>query len=159
MSYSWNSRRDFIGNKSRQNFSFTLRYTLVPTVSRHMHIAYYSIYIIQCTCTGTVPTYVLQNSGKPFFFIEYNNVYLYNVHCTQYCSLLPLGCRCSSSHLAWRILTPSLVQPGRSTCTDARIPAYQISLYSLERQQYGRIFKLVAYICLTVKVVLSFFYK
>merc|ERR1719512_445815 len=34
---------------------------------------------------------------------------------------MPLGCRWSSSHLAWRVVRPSLVQPGRSTCTLALI--------------------------------------
>ncbi len=35
---------------------------------------------------------------------------------------VPLGCTCSSSHLFFRASRPSLVQPGRSTCTEALMP-------------------------------------
>ncbi len=36
--------------------------------------------------------------------------------------LVPRGWTASSSHLAFSLSTPSLVQPGRSTCTEARMP-------------------------------------
>ena len=35
---------------------------------------------------------------------------------------VPRGCTASSSHLAFSLSTDSAVQPGRSTCTEARMP-------------------------------------